>query len=158
MSWAVRPATPADAPLLGEHRGLVWREAGRRPAAEVNAQIAVWSSWTADAMTDGNYAAWIADDASGEAIGSAGLLLRLTMPRPEFPVDRDGRVHAVYVVPSMRRRGVASALMAEIIAYAREVMLTQLVLHPSVDGRPLYAGLGFVPLDEMVLRFSPPAP
>jgi GNAT superfamily N-acetyltransferase len=157
VSWAIRRATSADAALLGEHRGNVWRDAGRHTDAEVLPQIPVWAAWLAGAIEDGSYVAWIAADAGGAAVGSAGLLLRATLPRPGFPADRDGRVHSVYVIPELRRRGIARALMAELIDFARSSSLIQLVLHPSDDGRPLYLGLGFVAIEEMALRFPAPA-
>ena len=157
MSWVIRRATSADARLLGEHRGNVWRDAGRHTDAEVLPQIPVWAAWLADAIEGDSYVAWIAADARGAVVGSAGLLLRPTMPRPGFPADRDGRVHSVYVVPQLRRRGIARAMMAELIGFARTSSLIQLVLHPSDEGRPLYLDLGFVPIEEMALRFPAPA-
>lgn len=156
MSWAVRRASIADAAVLGSHRGNVWREGGHHSDAEVLPHIPIWTAWLTDALANGNYAAWIATDANGAAVGSAGLFLRSSMPRPGNPVDREGRVHAVYVVPALRRRGIARALMLELIDFARTLSLAQLVLHPSEAGRPLYAGLGFLPTDEMALRFTAP--
>lgn len=156
MSWARRRATSADAALLGEHRADVWREAGGHSDAEVLPQISVWTAWLAKAIEDGTYVAWIAHDPSGVAVGSAGLLVREALPRPGFPVNREGRVHSVYVVPEMRRRGIARAMMEDLIAYARTAPLSQLVLHPSDQGRAVYAALGFIQIEEMALRLPPP--
>lgn len=157
MNWTIRRATPADAAMLGEHRGNVWRDAGGHTDAQVLPQIPIWAAWLAGAIQDGTYVAWIAADAGGAAVGSAGLLLRPTLPRPGFPADREGRVHSVYVVPELRRRGIARAMMAELIDFARSSSLLQLVLHSSDEGRPLYLDIGFVPIDDMALRFPAPA-
>ncbi|MEO7039957.1 MAG: GNAT family N-acetyltransferase [Candidatus Elarobacter sp.] len=156
MSWTLRRATAADAPLLGEHRANVWRDAGGHSDAEVVPQIPIWTAWFAAALANGTYLAWIAGDANGGTVGSGGMLLRDSLPRPGFPINREGRVHSVYVVPEQRRRRVGRALMEEMIEYARAAALSQLVLHPSDDGRGLYAGLGFTQIDDMALRFSPP--
>lgn len=56
----------------------------------------------------------------------------------------------VIVGEAFRRRGVATALVAERIEHARELGLQHAVLGPSPDGAKLYAALGFE------LRPTPP--
>lgn len=151
MSWAIRRATSADAALLAEHRGRVWVEVSGYDEAAVAGQMPVWTAFFADAIEESRYVGWIAHDGGGTVLGSGALLVNLAIPRPEHPGDRYGRVQSVYVVPAARRHGIARAIMAELIAYARTALLLRLVLHPSEMARPLYAGLGFAPVDEMAL-------
>ena len=153
MSYAIRRATPDDAALLAEHRALVWREVGDWEAEPMAAQVPVWTAWFHEAVADGTYVAFIAEE-NGEGIASGAVLVHVAIPRPDWPSDREGRVQSVYVVPHARRRGIARALMAEIVDYAHAAMLIRLMLHPSEEARPLYASLGFVQLDQMGLRLS----
>ena len=99
--------------------------------------------------------AWLAFEVEcpEHAIGTATLTLVPTLPR--FGDDGpllDARVRNVYVVPQERRRGVARALMREIMDDLSALGIGRLTLGTSVQGRPLYEKLGFVPkADEMVL-------
>jgi GNAT superfamily N-acetyltransferase len=153
VSYAIRRAAPDDAALLAEHRARVWREVGGHSEESMAAQIPVWTAWFHDAVEDGTYVAFVADE-NGEPIASGALLVHVEVPRPGSPSDLGGRVHSVYVVPHARRRGIARALMAEIMDYAQTALLIGLRLHPSEDARPLYASLGFGPRDEMGLLLA----
>lgn len=153
MSYAIRRAVPDDAPLLAKHRARVWGEVGDWDPGDLAPQIPVWAAWMRAALADGTYAAWIAED-GGETVGSGAVLVHAAIPRPGLASDRAGRVQSVYVVPAARRAGVARAIMAEALAFARETQLIFLALHPSDDARPLYASMGFQDADEMLLRFA----
>ncbi len=154
MSWAIRRAAPEDAALLAEHRAAVWREHGNWDEAVLAAQIPVWTAFFADLLAEDRYVAWIAH-AGSATVGSGSLLVNLIIPQPGHPGDRFGRVQSLYVVPAARRRGIARALMHELLDYARSALFVRLVLHPSEEGRALYAELGFRPVDEMALRLEP---
>jgi len=153
VTWTIRRATSDDASLLAEHRACVWREVGDWDEEPMAAQVPIWTAWFHDALADGTYVSFVAEE-NGEPVASGSLLVQISVPRPGCPSDREGRVHAVYVVPDARRRGIARALMAEITAYARAAVLIRLTLHPSDDARPLYELLGFEQLDEMGLRLA----
>ena len=153
MSVALRRATVADAPLLAAHRARVWEEVGEWSAEAMAAQTPVWEDFARRTIAEGTYVAVIAEDA-GAAVASGAILVQLAMPRPELPgAERCGRVQSVYVEPRARRRGIARAVMHELLAAARALRLTFLTLHPSDEARSLYASLGFTPSDEMGLRF-----
>jgi GNAT superfamily N-acetyltransferase len=99
--------------------------------------------------------AWLACDRSGDgrALGSAMLTVVPTLPRPGIPEPfLDARVRNVYVEPAARRRGIARALMLEVMREATLRGVRRLTLGASAMGRPLYLRLGFVPkADEMVI-------
>jgi GNAT superfamily N-acetyltransferase len=147
----IRRATDDDAGLLAEHRAAVWVETDDWTSAELEPQIPVWRDFFRRCMREESYMAFIAEEA-GVAIGSGGLLVYLTIPRPGFASDRAGRVQSVYVVPHARRRGVARAIVQHIVDLARRQNLTSLVLHPTEAARDLYASFGFEAADEMMLR------
>lgn len=61
-------------------------------------------------------------------------------------------VNAVYVQPPYRRRGIASELVREAIAWARDRGCVRVRLRSSDDGRRVYERLGFRPGREMELE------
>ena len=153
MSVGFRWATAADARLLAEHRALVWEEVGDWSAAAMAEQIPVWEDFTRRTVANGTYVATIAEE-DGAAVASGAILVQLAMPRPGSPSERCGRVQSVYVAPHARGRGIARAMMRELLGWAREHALIFLTLHPSDEARHLYETLGFSPSDEMGLRLS----
>ena len=154
MTTTLRRAGVDDAPLLAEHRARVWREVGDWSDEALAPQIPIWTRWIQKAVADGTYAAWIVHGDRGEPIGSGAVLVQVAIPRPGFDSDRAGRVQSVYVVPEARRRGVAHAIMNEVIAFARTERLIFLTLHPSDEARSLYTAMGFTAQDELGLRLT----
>ena len=55
----------------------------------------------------------------------------------------------VYTEPQWRGRGIARALMRELMRWASEQGTDRVVLHASDAGRPLYVSLGFHSTNEM---------
>jgi GNAT superfamily N-acetyltransferase len=55
----------------------------------------------------------------------------------------------VWTEPNWRRRGLATLLIEEILAWARTERLDRLVLHASDEGRSVYERLGFIQTNEM---------
>jgi predicted GNAT family acetyltransferase len=55
----------------------------------------------------------------------------------------------VWTEPNWRRRGLATLLIKEILAWARTERLDRLVLHASDEGRSVYERLGFIQTNEM---------
>ena len=89
-----------------------------------------------------------------EIIAGAGLQLRELLPRPDAARERlvhgpQALVLNVYTERAWRRRGVADALMRELLRWCRGNGIESVVLHASGEGRPLYEKLGFSPTNEM---------
>ena len=73
----------------------------------------------------------------------AWLLLVDKPPSPRFPRGRTGVLFNVYTRPEHRRKGLASAVMRELLDDARARELDVVELHATDDGYPLYRSLGF---------------
>src|SRR5262249_10795792 len=58
----------------------------------------------------------------------------------------DCGIYALGTVPSMRRRGVAGALVGHVLAYAAGARGRTATLQSTRMGQPLYESLGFVPV------------
>ncbi len=154
--FAIRRATAADASVLARHRAGMFRDMGELPDELRDPVVNASTAYFARAIPEGTYVAWVAQnrDAPGEIVGGAGLQLRELLPRPHPEETRLMRgpqalVLNVFTERSWRRRGVAEALMRELLAWCRDNGVDSVVLHASNEGRPLYEKLGFTATNEM---------
>jgi GNAT superfamily N-acetyltransferase len=160
--FMLRPLTPDDAAIVARHRAAMFHEMGSLAACDVAALQAASAEYLRPAIERGEYHGWLAlqngesAPASEVIVGGAGIQLRPQLPRPKpgggLVCGRQGIILNVYVEPAFRRRGLARALVAAAIAWARQNRLAGLVLHASEAGRPLYAQMGFIETNEM--RFT----
>lgn len=101
---------------------------------------------------------WLAE-VDGEPAGMVNLAVFTRMPRPGKPDSSWGYLGNAYVRPGHRDRGVGSALVAALLAYARAQGLVRVVLSPSARSVPFYERAGFHRADElMLISLSPPSP
>ncbi|MDR2514247.1 MAG: GNAT family N-acetyltransferase [Christensenellaceae bacterium] len=90
---------------------------------------------------------------SGEAAACGGLSLYSVLPNGENPNGKRGYIANIYTREAFRRRGLARAIMRELIAAGRELGAGRFALNASEMGRPLYESMGFAPMpDEMELH------
>ena len=134
----------------------MFRDMGSAQPSIEQPLLAAATSAIRDAMSAGEYVAWVAHPANNHArvVAGAGVQIRRLLPRPDSSgtgvlVGREGIVLNVYVDRDYRRRGLARRLMETIIEWARETRVVRLVLHASAEGRPLYESLGFEATNEM---------
>lgn len=154
--FAIRRATGADASVLARHRAEMFRDMGELPDGLYDTLVEAATAYFARAVPDGSYVAWVAQagDRRDEIVGGAGLQLRVLLPRPDPTGARlvrglQGLIMNVFTERSWRRRGVAEALMREVLGWCRANGVESIVLHASDTGRPLYEKLGFTPTNEM---------
>jgi GNAT superfamily N-acetyltransferase len=150
---SIRLATAADAGVLARHRADMFRDMGQLSDTLRDTLVEAARAYFAAAIPDGRYVAWLAE-AGGEVVGGEGLQLRELLPRPAPGDSRlvrgpQGLVMNVFTERAWRRRGVAAALLRELLRWCRASGIESVVLHASADGRPLYDKLGFTPTNEM---------
>ena len=156
--FQVRFATVADSSLIGEHRARMFRDMGLVPDELFDSFRARCELSLHHMLEFGEYLGWLAtpNEQPGSILAGAGVQLRRVLPHPagEPPemTIADGR-HAiiinVFTEPEWRRHGLATLLLREIIAWARNERLDRLVLHASDEGRSIYERLGFIQTNEM---------
>lgn len=145
---ALRSAEPLDIPSLVELRLEFMRivKDGGIPDEEGWRQglTAYFSAW----MARGRLRAWLALDGR-QTVATAAL--RLDRARKGRDRGWDGYVMSVYTRPEWRHRGLARALMGQVIQEASALGLARLVLHPTEASIPLYSSLGFRPYRNVMI-------
>lgn len=153
MPIVIRPAAPADVPLLVElNRTVQALHAGRRPDLFKASDPRGAADWFAGKLSSSNVRAWIAE-ASGEPVG---YLLAISQRRPEGPFTHARQfveVDQIVVLASHRRQGVARALVGVAAEDASIRQLGDLELSSwqfNAEAHAAFRALGF---EEQVTRF-----
>lgn len=151
MRVTVRRAEAADAPALAELRWR-WRADERgEPAADRDAFLKSFTDWVVDHLD--THLPFLVD-VDGRTAGMAWLMLADRVPSPMLPDRRTGDIQAVYVVPELRDGGVGTALLAALLAEARDRGLEHVTVHSSGRAVPFYLRNGFV-REETWLQWQP---
>jgi GNAT superfamily N-acetyltransferase len=150
----IRPATPADIPLVVHHRMQMFADMGSGTPETREAVGLSTATYLRDAMPSGRYRGWLAETAEGRVIAGVGIAISAWPGSPADPAPRRGLVINVYTEPEFRRRGIARRLMDTLVEWCRAERFGSVALHASVYGRALYEQMGFVPTNEMRLTLK----
>ena len=137
----------------------MFRDMGDLPDNLYDILIEASRAYFTQAVADGRYIAWVAEapEPPGDVVAGAGIQLRELLPRPDAGRGRlargpQGLIVNVFTDRAWRRRGIAEALMRELMGWCRDNGIESLVLHASPEGRTLYERLGFAATNEMRYR------
>jgi len=156
--FVVRAATIQDAAIIAQHRARMFHDMGEISTGTFDDFVAVSKDWTERALAAGEYIGWLAvpESEPDRVIAGAGVQRRQAPPHPcrparegAFAKGRHAIVLNVFTEPEWRNRGVAMALMDEVLRWARAEKLDRLVLHASEQARLLYQRMGFIATNEM---------
>jgi GNAT superfamily N-acetyltransferase len=150
MSPVLRRAVQADGLVLARHCAELMTTASLE---RVTGDVRSWAPHFAGMVVEGRYVAVVAE-LDGAVVGSAAYVVRQTLPRPWSEPGSEGRVVDMFVAPEARGNGIATAMLRELIGWARTAELRRLTLWPAHEARQIYSDAGFVPLDEMALRLD----
>ena len=144
-AFQIRVATRSDLETLLEFRmgmiGDIFAAGEGEPPWDHRAVRQANERWL-EAHMDGDFVAWLAE-IDGMPAGTAAILWYPHPPGPRSLSGLEAYILNVYTKPEFRRRGIARALMARVIAEARAVGIGRIWLRASREGRPLYEELGF---------------
>ena len=142
-TFTIRRATSEDIEALIQLRLQLFRETGDLRAEHSEQETADMArTYFQHTIPTEQFLAWVAE-INGQIIGTSGLIF-FEKP-PTITRHREAYVMNMYTVPQWQRRGVASALLQEIIAYVRTTPASRLWLRTTEQGRRLYETHGFVP-------------
>src|SRR5439155_17015968 len=89
------------------------------------------------------FLAWVAE-VEGGIVATSGLVMLEKPPSAGNPNGLEAYVMNMYTVPDWRGQGLATRLLAEVIAYAKRTPARRISLHSTDAGRTIYRRAGFV--------------
>lgn len=151
----VRDATGGDVEVLCDLRRDMFTELGRVPGA--------WATASRPAlyrMLDNGSVLAVVAEYSRDVVGIGLAFLDTRLPAPGRPHGLKAHVGCLYTVPERRGAGAASAVLARLLARARECGADQVELFASEAGKGVYAAFGFrpvgAPLQQLSFVLAPP--
>jgi len=79
----------------------------------------------------------------GRVVATSGLMLYRRPPTVGNLSGREGFLTNMYTMPAWRGRGLATALLAEVLAFVKNTGVHRIRLHATEAGRPVYLKAGF---------------
>ncbi len=152
--YTIRAGTPADLETILTHRRTMFLDMGRPDDERLAETMKTSRASFADWMRAGRYHAWLVENAAGQIIAGAGVIIFDYPSSPRDPSPQRPMVVNVYTDRAHRRRGIARELMEIIIGWCRDKGFRSVMLHASDDGRALYEALGFKQTNEMRLMLD----
>jgi GNAT superfamily N-acetyltransferase len=149
----LRRAVAADAPALAamRHRFRTVDHPGRgRDFETAEAFAARCVPWMEAALGSDAWRCWVIELPDGSLGGQLWLQTIAKIPNPTIELETLAYVTNVYVLPELRGRGLASALLDAALAWCRAHEVDQAILWPSPKSRPLYARHGFSASDAVM--------
>jgi GNAT superfamily N-acetyltransferase len=97
-----------------------------------------------NALHGDNWSIWAAEQ-DQRLIANMYICLVQKVPRPGRFGQRYGYLTNVYAEPDVRDAGIGSALLRQVIAWARDQRLGLLLVWPSDESLRFYSRAGFIP-------------
>jgi ribosomal protein S18 acetylase RimI-like enzyme len=142
-----RIATPADLPQLAAMR-WDFRLEERAAAHNKETFLPACVDFLQRKMAE-NWTYWIAAT-EGQIVSHIFVCRIDKVPKPNRLQDADGYVTNVYTRPAYRGRGIGSALMRRVTAWAQEQDLGTLFVWPSAASVRFYERAGFAGQSEVM--------
>jgi GNAT superfamily N-acetyltransferase len=152
MEIHLHKAGVQDLKQILHHRRAMFEEMGFQDSAVLDRVEALSREYFSEALRSGTYHGWIAEELSGQILGSGGIVVA---DWPGYPGENHAErawILNMYTEPGTRRCGVAKRLLEEMIEWCRIKGFSVVSLHASSAGRPLYEAVGFQQTNEMMLK------
>ncbi len=157
--FRVRKATIKDIPVLVEHRNAMFEEYHPMTLEERAVAEEAYPVWARKKMGLKLFHGYIVETAKGRVAASGCVWLREVQPSQGRSASLVPYLMSIYTGPRFRRKGLASVIVKETMAWARKHGYSRMTLHASPMGRKVYSRLGWKRTWEMEVRLDgPPAP
>ncbi|MBE2182359.1 MAG: GNAT family N-acetyltransferase [Anaerolineae bacterium] len=143
--YALRQMAADDFELIVAHRRAIFIANDLSTLEEIEIAMSHFRDWLLEHMTSETYTGWFALNEAGEVVAGAGVWFVDWPPTSISPQRGRGYVTNVYTEPAYRKQGLAAWLVSQCIEECRRRGYDFVMLHTSVQGRPLYEELGFKP-------------
>jgi len=158
MTLTPRPATPEDIPELIRLRAAMFAWLGDDHGSDDGAWRATSEQALRDGLASGDMAAFVVDhpDQPGRLVACGLAVITHRLGSPRTPNGRFGHIQSMVTEPEFRRRGLARAILFELVRWCGENGARSIDLHASSMGEPLYRSMGFREGQQPELRFRLP--
>ncbi len=113
-----------------------------------------FKGWAAKQMRARRLVAFLVVNDSGDIVGGGSVWLRDIQPFAGYPGGKMPYLMSMYTDPEYRKKGVGGLVVRHAVAWCRARGFTQMNLHASKMGRPLYEKLGWKQANEMKLELN----
>jgi GNAT superfamily N-acetyltransferase len=149
QGFKIRRATLKDMNTLVEHRQRMFEEmSGTRRGSVVMAGES-YRAWAEEMMRKRLYHGYVVIHQTGTIAASGCVWLRQVQPSRGHAASLVPYLMSIYTVPKFRRKGLASMLVKDAMAWAKRNGHTEMTLHASLAGRKVYSELGWKRTWEM---------
>ncbi len=158
-NWSIRRATADDIEDLVRLRLAMMAEMaddfGDGAGAGQEGELADANrTYMREAMPAGEFVAYVVES-DGEVVATSGLRVHRVAPHIGNLEGVGAYVLNMYTVPAWRGRGLATALLEQLVRHARDAGAKSVSLRASAAGRSVYEGYGFASDDSfMSLRIA----
>jgi GNAT superfamily N-acetyltransferase len=143
-AFRLRRATVQDIDLLVELRDAMWREiAGEIEIGDVGEALENTREYFEDKVPSGEYVCLLAE-VDAQVVGVGGMVIYRKPSQPLSPVGVEAYILNMLTVDEWRGKGVASAIMRELLECARQAGAGIVWLRATEAGRRVYERFGFM--------------
>lgn len=147
QATTIRKATLDDAAEVARLRWDFSPEEVAKGTQSYEAWRAGFENFVHTAFNSESWTVWVAEQ-DDRIVMNIWVYLVPKVPRPGQFGKRLGYVTNVYAEPDVRNAGIGSAVMEQVIAWARQEALELLLVWPSTESRRFYARAGFLASTE----------
>ncbi len=140
-----------DLDILVSHRIQMWRDIFPELGEAIDLSVGTTGRWLREKLLGGTVIPFIARTEDGHVAGSGCVMIKEDQPRPTSRTVNCPYLMSMYTEREFRRKGVATRITEEAIAWCRQNGYDRITLHASSEGRAIYEKLGFSATNEMKL-------
>jgi GNAT superfamily N-acetyltransferase len=158
--FEIRRATSRDMDVLVEHRHAMFEEMTRITPEEHEVADELYRAWATEMMKQKLFHGYVVVTTGGGSAAASGCVwLRQVQPSRGRPASMIPYLMSIYTSPMFRRKGLASMIVKDAMAWAKRNGYGLMTLHASPAGRKVYSKLGWKRSREMQIRLDrPPKP
>jgi GNAT superfamily N-acetyltransferase len=152
--FTIRRAIVNDLDEFIELRLQLMRETGYLEGKQTSSKLVeATRAYLLTNLPTERFIAWVAE-AESRIVGISGLVFFEKPPVEENLTGLEAYVMNMYTIPEWRGKGIAMALMQEIIHFVKTTGARRIWLHTTRDGQHVYEQSGFVfTADDMELAW-----
>jgi GNAT superfamily N-acetyltransferase len=154
--FKIRRATLTDMGVLSDHRNAMFEEYAPLTPEERAVAVDAYPAWAREMMKKKRFHGYIVETRGGKVAASGCVWLRAQQPSRGRPATLIPYVMSVYTHPNYRRKGLASMIMLETMAWSKKHGYRKMLLHASTAGRKVYSQLGWKRTWEMDVDLKSP--